>query len=38
MAAVKRAMDIPESARVPTPTIEELRQGFDRKYDGASGL
>lgn len=38
MAAVKRAMDIPESARVPTPTIEELRQGFDRKYESAPGL
>ncbi|MGI9186464.1 MAG: hypothetical protein ACR2J9_02905 [Gaiellales bacterium] len=35
MAAVKRAMDIPASARVPTPTIAELRRGFDRKYESA---
>ncbi len=33
MAAIRRAMDIPDSARVPTPTIEELRRGFDAMYD-----
>ncbi len=32
MAAIRRAMDIPDDERAPTPTIEELRQGFDDKY------
>ena len=38
MVAVKRAMDIPATERVPTPTIAELRQGFERTYESAPGL
>jgi hypothetical protein len=37
LAAVERAMDIPEAERVPTPTIEELRRGFERTYAEAPG-
>ena len=35
MAAVRRAMAIPDEQRVPTPSIEELRRGFERKYEDA---
>lgn len=38
MAAIRRAMDIPDDERVPTPTIDELRKGFERKYEDAPGL
>lgn len=38
MAAVKRVMDIPVAERVPTPTIAELRQGFESTYESAPGL
>jgi hypothetical protein len=35
MAAVRRAMAVPDEQRVPTPTIDELRRGFEGKYDEA---
>ena len=35
MAAVRHAMAIPDEQRVPTPSIEELRRGYERKYEDA---